>query len=138
MTVTTAIPGTAATLGLPAEWRTAADPGIGLLSVEPGDGRFVSSVVVSLDRSRHEPLQEPAAVATVLLVAPVVTRVRAGADGVDVVFCHLVGSISATARQRQVVIPEGLLVITFTAATSRWSEQCALADEVFDSIRVAA
>jgi hypothetical protein len=138
LTVSTVVPGTDTTLGMPVGWRTATDPDVGLLSVEPGEGRFVASVVVSVDRSQHEALPDPAAAAALMLLAPVVIDVETADDRVDVLICHLAGSISATALQRQVLVEEGLLVVTFTAATSRWSELCDLAREVVDSIGAAA
>jgi hypothetical protein len=138
LTVRTALPGTGTTLGVPARWRTATDPVSGLLSVEPDTGRFLASVTVVLDRSRHEALPDPVAAATAMLVAPAVVHVDLDGGAVDLVVCHLAGSVSATMRQRQLLIPEGMLAVTFTAATSRWSELCAVADEVMDSIGVAA
>jgi hypothetical protein len=69
-----------------------------------------------------------------MLLAPLLLDVREREDGVDVLLCHLAGGISATALQRQVVVPEGLLVLTFTAATSRWVELAPLAEKLLNSL----
>jgi hypothetical protein len=71
-------------------------------------------------------------------VAPALLDGAVGEGRADVLLCHLAGGISATARQRQVVVAEGLLVLTFTAATSRWAELADLADEVLDSLEPAS
>jgi hypothetical protein len=132
------LPGTGARLRLPAGWRTSADPEVGLLSVEDVERRFASTVTAALDADRSELPAAPASAAMGMLVAPVLLDVQASEHGVDLLLCHLAGGISATARQRQVVVPEGLLVLTFTAATSRWAEVAGLADELLDSLERAS
>jgi hypothetical protein len=133
-TVTQAIPGTTATVRVPGDWRTATDPAMGLLSVEDVTGRFASSLTTVLDPTQHALSEAPARAAMAALVAPALIDADAAEGRADVLVCHLAGGISATARQRQVVIPEGLLVLTFTGATSRWAELAPLADELIDSL----
>jgi hypothetical protein len=132
------VPGTTATVRVPADWRTRTEPDLGLLSVEDVTGSFASSLSTVLDPTQHALSEAPARAAMAALVAPALIDAEAGEGRADVVVCHLAGGISATARQRQVVVPEGLLVLTFTAATSRWAELAGLADELIDSLEVAS
>jgi hypothetical protein len=138
MNTRTPIPGTSSSVAVPADWQTSTGSAAGLISVEPAEGRFAANVTVLLDTAPRLPLPEAVAAVTAPLVAPVLVDVQGRDDGFDLVICHLAGPLSVTARQRQVVVAEGLLVVTFTAATSRWSELCGLAGEVLDSIGAAA
>jgi len=133
-TLTQQIPGTTSTVRVPADWRTTTDPGIGLLAVEDMTGRFASSLTTMLDPTQHALSQAPARAAMAGLVAPALLDTDGGEGRADVLVCHLAGGISATAKQRQVVVPEGLLVLTFTAATSRWAVLAPVADELLDSL----
>jgi hypothetical protein len=128
------VPGTGLGIRVPAEWRVAADPAVGLLAVEDVERRFATTLTTVLDPAQRELPAAPARSAMALLVAPSLLDVEVGERGVDVLVCHLAGGVSATARQRQVVVPEGLLVLTFTAATSRWAELAGLAVETLDSL----
>jgi hypothetical protein len=124
---------------VPEDWRvvtSGTDPG--LVAVENATGRFAASLTVVLEPGRTELPAAPLASATAALVAPTVIDVRTGEADLDVLLCHLVGSVSATARQRQVVVDEGLLVLTVTAATSRWVETAPLADELLDSLEAVS
>jgi hypothetical protein len=132
------IGGTSLTLGVPDGWRTSVEPHLGLLSVEPVEGRFAATFTALLEPGRREMVENPAAAATAMLLAPVLLDLRLTDTSADVLVCHLAGPISVTAIQRQVIVAEGLLALTFTAATSRWGELCGLADEVLDSIGAAA
>jgi hypothetical protein len=132
------VPGTCATVRLPGDWRTSADVEIGLLSVEDVDRRFAATLTTTLDREQHQLPAAPAGEAMSMLVTPALLDVQVAEHGVDLLLCHLAGGISATARQRQVVVPEGLLVLTFTAATSRWAELADLADEVLGSLEASS
>jgi hypothetical protein len=133
-TVVHAVPGTALAVRVPDAWQSTADPRFGLMSIEDVTGRFAASFTTVLDRSARELPPSPAAAAVNSLVAPVILDVDAREDGVDLLLCHLAGSISATARQRQVLFPDGLVVLTFTAATSRWLDLADLADTLLDSL----
>jgi hypothetical protein len=133
-TATHEVPGTTLSVRLPQDWRTAVDPAVGLLSVEPVVDRFAATLTTVLDTSEHELPTAPAASAMAMLVAPALLDVEQGEGRIDVLLCHLAGGVSATARQRQVVVPEGLLILTFTAATSRWHELAGLADATLDSL----
>jgi hypothetical protein len=136
--VETVVPGTASSVRVPEDWRVTADPEIGLLAVEDVTGRFASSLTTVLDPTQRALSDAPAQAAMAMLVAPALLDGAVGEGRADVLLCHLAGGISATARQRQVVVAEGLLVLTFTAATSRWAELADLADEVLDSLEPAA
>ena len=136
--VETAVPGTTSTLRVPDDWRVTAEPGVGLLAVEDVTGRFASSLSTALDPTQRALPEAPAHEAMSALVAPALLDASAGGGRADVLLCHLAGGISATARQRQVVVPEGLLVLTFTAATSRWADVADLADELLDSLEQAS
>ena len=132
------VPGTRSAVLVPAAWRVSAEPEVGLLAVEDVPGRFAASFSAVLEAGRTDGLVNPVASATAPLVAPAVVDVRADERGVEILVCHLAGGISATALQRQVLVAEGLLVLTVTAATSRWAELGGLADELVDSLEAAA
>jgi hypothetical protein len=136
--VETTVPGTTSTVRLPELWRTSVDPAIGLLSVEDVIGRFAASLTATLDPGQHALPEAPARDAMTVLVAAALLDTHVEEGRADVLVCHLAGGISATALQRQVVVAEGLLVLTFTAATSRWAELAPLADELLDSLERSA
>jgi hypothetical protein len=106
--------------------------------VEDVEGQFAASFSTVLDPTQHHVPADPGDAATLMLLAPLILDVRPAERSADVLVCHLAGGVSATARQRQVVVPEGLLVLTFTAATSRWAELAGLADELLGSLEAAA
>ena len=135
-TVVQPVPGTALDVRVPDAWQSTADPRLGLVSIEDVKGRFAASFTTVLDPTARELPPSPAAAAMNSLVAPVLLDVDARKDGVDLLLCHLAGDISATARQRQVLFPDGLVVLTFTAATSRWVDLADLADTLLDSLEV--
>lgn len=132
------VPGSRARVLVPEPWHVTAEPDGGLFAVEDVPGRFATSLVAVLDPGRTEQLEDPVGAATAPLVTPAVIDVRTGERGTDVLVCHLAGGISATALQRQVVVPEGLLVLTVTAATARWTEVADLAGELLDSLEPAS
>jgi hypothetical protein len=131
------IPGCRAQVRVPEDWHVLPGTEAGLVAVEAVPGRFAASVTAVLERGQTEPPADPVASATALLVTPVVLDVRAGEGDAEVLLCHLAGGISATARQRQVVVDDGLLVLTVTAATSRWAEVADVADRILDSLEAA-
>jgi hypothetical protein len=136
--VRTPVPGASSTVGVPGTWQTSADPAVGLLAVEPATGRFAASLTAAVDPTRQALPDAPAQEAMTVLVAPLLLDSDTAEGCADVLLCHLAGGISATVRQRQVVVPEGLLVLTVTAATSRWAEVADLAEELLDSLEPAA
>lgn len=133
-TVAQQVPGTASSIRLPAAWRTSADSSVGLLAIEDVSGRFATSLTATLDPTQHALPQEPGRAAAAMLVTPLLLDEQVTGERADLLLCHLAGGVSATARQRQIVVPEGLLVLTFTAATSRWTELADLAAELLDSL----
>jgi hypothetical protein len=137
MITTMEVPGTSLAVGVPTEWRTSGGAEFGLVAVEPIEGRFAANMTGLVSSARGASPEAAIAALTGPLLAPVIVDVHTRNDGFDIVLCHLVGAVSVTARQRQVLIPEGLLVVTFTAPSSRWGELCALAGAVVDSIGAA-
>ena len=135
--VRTPVPGSSATVGVPEGWRTSADPAVGLLAVEDVRGRFASSLTAAVDPTRQALPDAPAREAMTVLVGPLLLDSDTSEGRADVLLCHLAGGISATVRQRSVVVPEGLLVLTVTAATSRWTEVADLAEELLGSLEPA-
>lgn len=133
----TQIPQTAMMIGVPEGW-TIFREGSRLLAVEADATSFATSVNVTVD---PEADALPADVLTPLtdaLIAPAFVNLNMNDDAVDVLVCHLAGGISATALQRYVVTPKGLLVATVTAATSRWEDVADLAESIVNSLRAAA
>ena len=134
----TSLPATSLTVGLPSTWTATDGPDGGLLAVEDVAGRFAASVSALVVRDAPEIPADAVAATMAPLVAPQLLHLRADEGMVEFLLCHLVAEYSVTALQRQVLTDEGLVVLTVTTATSRWSELADLAVEVLDSLEVTS
>ncbi len=124
-------------VAMPSGWAIAQPAPLVTTALEPVGGILPSTVTILVDRAQRQLLPEPEEAAGSLLVLPMVLWVDRSKSGtaVDVLLCHLAGTVSVTALQRQCVTQHGLVVVTVTVATARWGRYFSLARQVVDSIR---
>jgi hypothetical protein len=133
----TSLPALPVTIGVPDDWSTVTDDGQ-LLAVEPMGNGFSASVHLAVYPELRELPADPLTPLAETLVAPSFVDLTVDAGRMDVLVCHLAGGFGATALQRYVVSPAGLVVATVTGSTARWSQLADLARSIVDSLEVAA
>jgi hypothetical protein len=132
----TPVAGTAVSVATPRDWVTAEAPTVAFAAVDPRPAVFAPNVTVAVDPARTTPAAEDASAMTSVLVAPVIVDLRRGTDeAIEIVVCHLVGTTSVTALQRNVGTPQGVVSVTFSCATAEWPVLESLAEHVVASVQ---
>lgn len=132
------LPGLHLAVGVPSTWLvTQPDPLVAMMALEPVHGVFPTSVTVLVDGAHDQSVHDPVGAAIALLNLPLVLSVASSASGktVDLLLCHIAGTTSVTSLQRQSVVDVGLVVVTVTAATSRWGQMAPTAREIINSVK---
>ncbi len=142
MTLTTErLHGTELIADIPQGWRVGAHEGLALAAVDPDAGEFAPNVTVIIDARNETPTVWSAAAVLASMANVVPVDIRALAKpviGVEMLFCHLVGSVSVTTLQRQVATSAGAATVTVSCATADWGRIADLATQVVASVREAS